>query len=684
MTTARVQTVVDTLYGRELPDPYRWMEDEGPELREWLLGQGAAAQRHFAGLPLRDELLARLDELTKDTVEITAFATAGDRVFFLRQTGDVPVLVLREGDNERVLLDPAALPGEEHSHLDWYEPSPDGGLVACGISQGGAEMGTVHVLDVATGELTRTPLRNSPYGHPSWLPDGSGFTCQSYPDPDLALPPDRRRDDCAAWLHLIGSDEPVLLLRRGHNPTLPVAAVDRPWLLLPTDSDLMFALISHSASGDSLTEEMPDFSLYAAPKSGLDDTATVQWRKIADPADGLTGFALHGDTLYVVSNQDAPRAEVQAWSLTDGTRRTLVPGGERAVMGVKVIGDHLVVRDVDAGYARLRRIPLAGGEIEEVPLPGDGVIVQWSAAPDGRTALIVFSSWTQPPTAYRYEGELHETDWIPPVPGDFSDIEVTELRAPARDGVQIPLTVLHRKGMPLDGENPTIMTGYGSYGLVLPRRFSPRLLPWLERGGVYALAGLRGGGEYGRQWHLAGKLANKENTITDFIDCAEHLVAAGYTRPERLAGDGGSAGGLPTGGAIVRRPDLWAAMVMQVAVTNMTRMEFTENGPINAPEFGSVATEQGLLDLLIVDSYLRVVDGTAYPAVLFTLGLNDMRVVAWQPAKMAARLQAATSSGRPVLVRVEEHAGHGRGSTRDQRNAIIADMHAFAASRTGL
>jgi prolyl oligopeptidase len=201
---------------------------------------------------------------------------------------------------------------------------------------------------------------------------------------------------------------------------------------------------------------------------------------------------------------------------------------------------------------------------------------------------------------------------------------------------------------------------------------------------VYAAAGLRGGGEYGREWHQAGKLLNKENTITDFIDSAEHLIATGYTRPERLAGDGTSAGGMPTGGGIVRRPDLWAAMIMQVAVTNMTRMEFTENGPVNVPEFGSVATEEGLAALLIVDSYLRVVDGTAYPAVLLTLGLNDLRVTPWQPAKMAARLQAATSSGRPVLVRVEEHAGHGRGSTRDQRNAVIADMHAFAAARTGL
>ncbi|GAA3436005.1 prolyl oligopeptidase family serine peptidase [Kutzneria kofuensis] len=675
-----MQTVVDTVFGQQLVDPYRWME-QGPELREWLLAQGEKTERHLAGLPLRAEFLARLTELTEDTVEITAFAMAGDRVFFLRQAGDLPVLVVREGDEERVILDPGTLGGDVHSSIDWYEPSPDGSLVVCGISQGGAEMGVAHVLDVATGELTPTGLAQSSHGYPVWLPDGSGFFCHRYPDPDPNLPADRRRDDSATWLQLIGHKEATVALRRGHNPTLPIGPLDRPYMLLPEGSELMFALISHRASGQSITEELTDSSLYAAPRSGIADLTTCEWRKIADPTDGFTAYAIHGDTLYLVTHKDAPRHEVQAWSLTDGTRRIVVPAGDRVVMGIRVIGDHLLIRDIDAGTARMRRIRLNGGPIEEVPLPAGGTVLQWSAHPDGKSALIVFSSWTQPPTAYRYDGELHDTGWIPRSPVDFGDIEVTQLRAPARDGVLVPLTVLHRKGLPLDGNNPALVTGYGSYGILLRRAFNPRLLPWLERGGVYALAGLRGGGEYGHEWHLAGQLLNKENTITDFIDCAEYLVETGYTRPERLAGDGGSAGGIPTGGALVRRPDLFAAMVSQVAVFNTTRMEFSENGPVNAPEFGTQTTEDGLRALLIVDSYLRVVDGTEYPAVLLTVGLNDPRVAAWQPAKMGARLQAATASDRPVLIRVEEHGGHGFGSTRDQRNALIADIYAFLADQ---
>jgi len=682
VTDARVDTVVDTVFGHQLADPYRWME-EGPELREWALAQGAKAEEHLAALPLRAELLARMDEVTRDTVEVTAKASRNRIEIFLRQTGAVPALVVREGDEERVLLDPATVEGDEHSSLEFFAPSPDGRLVVCALAQGGSERSHVHVLDVATGELTPTEIRHSLHGYPAWLPDGSGFFCHRFADPDPAVPADQRRLNSATWFQPIGG-EATIALRRGHNPTLPMEPIDGAYMVLPKDSELIFALVLHSVSIGSTNEELFAFSLYATDRAGLADLAACEWRKIIDRADEATAYAIHGDTIYVVTYKDAPRGEVQAWSLTDGTRRTVVPGGERSVLGVKVIGDHLVIREIDAGTARMRRMSLNTGEIEDIPLPEGGTIAQWTAHPDGKSALVLFSSWTQPLTAYRYDGELHDTGWIPRSTVDFSDIEVTQLRAPARDGVLIPMTVLHRKGITLDGNNPTMMSGYGSYGLLARPAFNPRLLPWLERGGVYALAGIRGGGEYGEEWHEAGRLLNKENTITDFIDCAEYLVDVGYTSPRRLAGHGGSAGGIPSGGALVRRPDLFGAMVSEVPVFNTTRVEFSENGPVNVPEFGSVSTEDGLRALLIVDSYLRVRDGVEYPAVLITAGLNDPRVVAWQPAKMAARLQAATASGRSVLLRVEEHGGHGPGSTRAQRNAVMADIFAFLAAELEL
>jgi len=679
---ARVETVVDNVFGQRMTDRYRWMEQEGPELREWLDVQAEHAARHLGNLPGRGELLARVAELTEGSATVGGFAMAGEYVFFLREGegAGVPVLAMRTGDGERVLLDPARLAGDERWSLDWYAPSPDGRLVACGVSQGGSENSVVRVLDVESGELDETAIPGALLGVVAWLPDGSGFTYHRFRQPPAGTEPTQRRLDSATYLHRFDGSEDAVVLARGRNDRLPLSPLDRPLLLLPAGSDWMIAVISHSSLGEPITEEISDCTLYAAPRSALADPASCPWRQIAGPDDGVTAFAVHGDTLYAVSHRDAPRSQVLAYPLAGGRADVLVPGGERVVQRIRVVGDHLLVRDLDGGVARLRRVPLAGGTVEEVPLPVEGTIVEWSAAADGSSLLLVLSSFTRSPTAYRYnvhDGTFHDTGWIAPSSVDFGEIEVHELRVPARDGVPVPLTVLHRKGLPLDGENPTLLTGYGSYGYVLSRAFSPELLAWLERGGVYAVAGLRGGGEYGREWHEAGRYANKERTITDFIDCAEHLIAAGYTRAGRLAGEGASGGGIPTAGALVRRPDLWAAMVMKVPVVNMTRAEFSENGPINVPEFGSIATEEGLRDLLIVDGYLRVEDGTPYPAVLLTTGLNDPRVAVWEPAKMAARLQAATSSQRPVLLRVDAHAGHGPGSTADQRAALTADVFAF-------
>jgi prolyl oligopeptidase len=320
------------------------------------------------------------------------------------------------------------------------------------------------------------------------------------------------------------------------------------------------------------------------------------------------------------------------------------------------------------------------GEPETIPLPVDGTIAAWSNEPGRAEVFLQLTSWAVSPRVYRCDVEtkrLEDTGWIPPSPIDFSQIESHEVDAPSKDGTLVPLSIIHKKGLELDGNNPTILLAYGSYGIVVSPRFLPELLAWYERGGVFAVGHLRGGGEYGKEWHEAGKKLNKENTINDFIACAQWLIEQEYTRPERLAGEGGSAGGIPTGGALVRRPDLWAAMVMQVPVANALRFEFSENGPPNIPEFGSVTTEEGFRALQIIDSYSKVRDGVEYPAVLLTTGLNDKRVDPWEAMKMAARLQAATASGKPVLLRVETQAGHGFGSTRKQEDELLADVLAF-------
>ena len=682
---ARVEAARETVFGVELVDPYRWMEQDGPEFREWIAGQAAYTDRYLAGLPGRAELLARITELTASGVTAAGFAVAGAQVFCLRQDrgAAVPVLAVREAGDERVLLDPAGMTGNEHSHLDWYVPSPDGRHVACGISQGGSENSTLRIIDVAAGGLLAETIPRTPHGAVSWLPDGSGFVYHRFRDPAPDTPPPQRRYDSGTFLHRLGTpvEDDVLVLARGRNPLVLMSPRDRPFVLLPGGSDWMIAVIAHGLFDLPLDRELNDCTLYAAPRTGLDDPASCPWREVAGAADGVTAFTVDGNTMYVVSHRDTPQSAVMAVSLPDpalSKAAVVVPGGERAICDVRGAGGHLLVLDVDGGVSRLRQVPLASGRPREVPLPVNGTIREWSGYTDGVSALFVLQSWTSPPRLYRYDwssGTIEDTGWIPPSPVDLSDVEVTDLRVPARDGTLIPLCVLHHKGLMLDGSSPVVLTGYGSHGWVQPREFSPQWLAWYERGGVYAVAGLRGGGDYGRPWHEAGRGPNKELTITDFIDCAEHLIAAGYTRPGRLAGMGGSAGGIPAGGALVRRPDLWAAMVLQVPVTNLTRQEFSQNA--NTAEHGTVRTESGLRARLIIDSYLRIEDGTQYPAMLLTTGLNDPRVAPWQPAKMAARLQAATTSGRPVLLRVDTHAGHGLGSTREQRNQLTADILAF-------
>ncbi|MEV4250366.1 prolyl oligopeptidase family serine peptidase [Streptosporangium canum] len=677
---ARVDVVRETLHGITLEDPHRWMETEGEEFHHWLDGQARHAREHLDALPHRAGLLTRIRELGGAFTRHFGLAMAADRVFALVREPDarVPVLTVTEADGaSRVLFDPGTVPGDGHRAIDWYVPSPDGRHVACAVSASGSEDSSIHVIDADSGALRETIPPTTRFAFLSWLEDSRSFVYHRYAEQHLL--------DSRTFLHHLGADpaQDTVVLARGLNPHVELTPRDRPFLVVPPHGEWMLAIISHGALSPWpwTSEQLSDCTIYVAPRAGLADPAACPWRKVAGAADGVTAFATSHDTLYLVSHLDAPRSRVLAVPLAapDLSRaRVVVPAGERAVETVRVVGDRLLVRDLDGGVSRVRHVPLSGGEPADLPMPVDGAILEWTTHPERPEALLLVAGWTDAPRLYRYDGQcLQDTGLAPRSPVDFGDVRVRTLHAPAQDGTLIPLTVIHHKDLELDGDNPAVLTGYGSHGFIDLPEFHPEMLAWYERGGVYAVAHLRGGGTYGREWHEAGRGERKEATITDFIDCAEHLIALGYTRPGRLAAEGASSGGIPTGGALVRRPDLWAAMAMHVPTVNATRNEFTESGPINVPEFGSVTTEEGLRDLLIIDAYLRVHDGVPYPAVLLTTGLRDARVPPWQPAKLAARLQAATASGRPVLMRVEEHGWHGAGSTRDQEQALLADVLAF-------
>jgi prolyl oligopeptidase len=432
-----------------------------------------------------------------------------------------------------------------------------------------------------------------------------------------------------------------------------------------------------------------EFDIYAVPFDPNVGAKTA-WKKVADQSDDVTAMDVHGAEIYLVSHNNASRFKVLRTSLSApdlAHASVVVPASEVVITGITAAGDALYVQDLDGGIGRLRRLPYSNGNIQPISLPFDGAIQSLVTNPTESGAWLDLTSWTQSPLWYSLDAKtdkLTDTALVPPSPVDYSPIEAEEVKAKSADGTMIPLSIIHKRGIALDGSHPTWLTGYGAYGITLDPSFNPTLLAFLERGGICAIAHLRGGGEYGEDWHLAGQKLTKQHTIDDLIAGAEYLIEHKYTSPAHLAGEGTSAGGITIGGAITQRPEMFAVALIRVGSSNALREELQASGPANIPEFGTVTEPDGFKALFAMDAYQHVKPNTPYPAVLLTTGVNDPRVTSWEPAKMAARLQASTSSGKPVLLRVDYDAGHGMGSTKSQRDIELADELSFLFWQLGV
>ena len=692
---ARVEIVQETLHGVTISDPYRWMEDgHSQELADFVREQGAYARAYLDALPNREALYQRLQSLNVTPIRLVGrhLILVPDKLFALHLfAGNArPTLVLNDPDHldvePRILVDTNQLSGAAHTAIDWFIPSGDGAFVAYGLSEAGSENSTLHVLEVATAHAL--PVSFPRAEAVGWLPDHRALAFVQFNELSPGQPETERYNDAGVYFYRVTEpDTPAqLALRRDLNPTFSLVSTDIPMIWSVPDCPWAIGLAVHGV--------LNEVTIYVVPVTDLvADPTTCQWRRIVDVADGVTHYAASGDRLFLVTSHQAPRNQVVAMSLTDdadfASARVVVPPGESVITDIGIAGDRLLVQDFLVDTNSLRTVPLAGGEPEAVTLPVAGSVVEWAAAPGTNALFLTIQSPVVPPTTYRGEigraGSFVDTRWLPKLPIDTSDIEVHEVRIPSHDGVMVPLTIIHRRGLTRSGMNPTCLSGYGSYGLFDPAEaFLPLILTWVERGGVFAFGHIRGGGAFGKEWHEAGLKTKKENTIQDFIACGEYLVREHYASPAYLAGRGTSAGGIPAGGAMVRRPDLWAAVILDVADNNALRTEFSEGGPMNIPEFGSIADAEEFQGLLQMDALHRVQDGVAYPAVLLTTGLNDPRLPVWQATKMTARLQAATSSLRPILLRVEEQGGHGAlSNTVDQTNAAWADELAFLLSVFG-
>jgi prolyl oligopeptidase len=677
--------IADTYFGTVIADPYRWMEQPtatNPQFLGWLKAQNAYTREVLDRLPRRAPLAARLAKLADVVTTVNDVSLAGARWFYLKlQPGEQTAkLYAREtrSQRERLLLDPDTLPGRGDSHwaIDYISPSPDGRLVGYGASLGGSERTTLYLMDAATGRLLPDSISRAQFGAIAWTPDGRSFYYNRLSAAGDTNPSQRYRNS-AAYRHVVGSpvERDELVLGPGSSKTAAIAPDDFPLVFPIEGSPYVFAWVGHGVKNE--------VTIYAVRSSEFRGAATA-WRKLVDVDDAVTAAEYHGSDVYLLSHKGAPRFKVlriRADAPDLSGAEVVVPEGKAVLTRLAAASDALYVQELEAGLGRLRRVPFGGKGSQRLALPGDGAIA--ALAVDRRRPGVAFpiESWTRSRLWYRYDpsdGRVRDTRLLTPAAVDVSGYESTEVEVPSHDGTLVPLSIVHRKGVALDGSHPALLIGYGAYGVTLDPFFSPLLtLGWLEQGGVMAVAHVRGGGEYGEEWHLAGKEATKPNTWKDFIVCAEYLSKQGYTSADHLAGSGTSAGGILIGRAMTERPDLFRAAVPRVGVMNALRVEHEPGGPANIPEFGTTRTEAGFRALQEMDAVEHVRPGVRYPATLLTAGVHDSRVEAWQPAKMTAALQERSASGYPVLLRVGFDAGHGMGLTKQQRVEEVADTYAF-------
>lgn len=671
--------VTETFFGTTVTDPYRWLEKwQDGKGAEWLKAQDTYTRATLTNIPGREKFLARVKELDTASTRVRNAQLWGGKLFYLKADpgADNTKLYVKENSAERLLLDPELLTKDGvHYSIDYYQPSLDGKLVVFGISPGGSENSTIHVLETATGKQLPDAIDRCLFGGPSWLPGNKAFVYNRLQKLTPDMPRTAKEQRSRVYVHQLGADPETdrLIFGWGYSPSVKIEDNDLSFVAYSPGSPYLFGLIAHGTQNEA--------TLYYIPLDGL-QAKSIAWKKLFDVDAAITNFSVHNDEIYLLTHKNKPRYEVMRTSLKNpdvAHATVVVPASEVVIQEADAAADAVYIRDLDGGIDRMRRLSF-DGKIEPISA-GQGLSTQEiSVTPTESGALIHAVSWTSSPRWLQYDAKtkaVTDTGIQPPIPIDTSTYTAEEVKAKSADGTMIPVSVIHAKNIALDGSHPTHLIGYGAYGISYDAFFDPVWIAWLERGGVIAFAHVRGGGEYGEEWYKAGYKLTKQHTIDDFLAAAQYLIENKYTTPQRLSGEGTSAGGILIGGAVTQRPDLFAGALIRVGCSNALRMEFTPNGPPNIPEFGTVTEADGFKGLYAMDAYQHVKDGVAYPGVLLTAGINDPRVDPMQPAKMTARLQAATSSKRPVLLRVDYDAGHGMGSTRSQHDLEYADEMSF-------
>ncbi len=671
--------VTETLHGVQVTDTWRGMEKLDPATVDWMKAQGRYTRELLGSIGPRAALLKRIADFSASFGPVKDVEVFGGRTFYLEQPpgSDNFNLRVRAADGSaRTLVDVARLRAEHGGTpyaINYYEASPDGARVGVGISAGGSEAALLFVYDVVSGALIAGPVDRAEFGALAWSDDGRTLfflRLQKTDNPQL-----KYNDITDQVWDLKGAPRDILGAPVKESP-IKVPPVMAAGVSLTPGSDVALAIVQNGVQNE--------IEIWTAPAVRAGEP-TAPWRPLTTRDDDVTSAAARGEDVYLLSHKDAPTFKVlhvkagQALSAAD-TVLPAQPG--RLVESIHAASDGLYVQARQGVYSQLLFIP-TGGAPREVALPARGSVNALFTDPRRPGAVIQFESWTVPVTFYAYNpGDDRFTDLRLGAKPNYDDKNylATDLKAPAQDGVEVPMTYVAKKGAARPGV--VLVRAYGSYGISYFPSFNARAIPFLDEGAAWVTCNVRGGGELGEAWRLGGKDANKPNTWRDLIACGKALVAQGYATPAKLFIIGGSAGGITMGRALEEAPTLFAGVIDQVPAANSLRSEFTPGGPQNIPEFGTIDNEAGFRNLYAMDSVVHVIKGAQYPAVMITTGLNDPRVSPYEPAKFAAALMASGTS-KPVLLRIEEQAGHGIGSTKTQTDGLFADTYSFVFWRAG-
>ncbi len=667
---------VDDYNGVKVADPYRWLEDiDSPEVHAWVEKENALTRSYLDAIPARAALTAPLDALYRVPSVTQAFA-AGTRVFWLANDGSQAqdVIWVHDGPDAqpRVLLDPNGLSADGTIAVFSPSPSPDGSLLAYALSDGGSDWRTWRVRNVATGEDLPDRLEWSKFSNANWAADGRSFTYAAFDQP--AAGSERKAISSAPRLmrHRVGTSqaEDALVYQRPDEPKWMFGAED-------TEDGRWQVLSIRRGSERKTMVLVRELSRKGADFVPLIDNFDAGWQLVTSD----------GEELIFRTDADAPLGRVVAIDARHPERRReVVPEGASVLTGVTAAGNSLIAQRLVDATAKLELVGLDGAPRGEVALPGPGAVGSLNGRRSSSQAFFTFQSFTTPPSIYRLDStSAAATEFrSPDVPFDPADFVTEQVWTTSKDGTKVPMFVSHLKSVKPDGNVPVLLQGYGGFDVPVVPRYRTWIIQWLRMGGVFGSANLRGGGEYGQAWHDAGRLKNKQNVFDDFIGAAEWFVSSGWSRPGRIAINGGSNGGLLVGAVLNQRPDLFAAAIPEVGVMDMLRFNKFTIGWAWVSDYGSPEDPKMFPVLRAYSPYHNVKPGTHYPAVLVMTSDHDDRVVPGHSFKYTTAMQAAQAGDAPILLRVETRAGHGAGKPVTKQVEEAADKLAFLVRELGV